>query len=513
MNLLRELKTLSSGISILYVEDDVDLRESLSLYLRKLFEDVRVASNGKEALEMYMLRRPDIVISDILMPVMNGIEMLKQIKTIHPNQTMIITSAYSESHYFIEAINLSVGAYILKPIDYQQMNDVLYRTVRSIANEKELDTYHHHLESMIADKIEAYKSLESAREEDYQKILLALVTMIEQRDSYTAGHSQRVAIYAKHLAMFMGYDNAACEQLYQAGILHDIGKIATPDAILLKPERLNAIEYNLIKEHVNVGVRMLKDIPMFASLIDIIESHHERYDGMGYPHGIEKEAICPLARIMIVADAFDAMTTNRIYRHKKTVEEALYEIQSLSGKQFDPEVARFAQEAFKNIRIDPNISQLPTSALEEERFAYFYRDSISTLCNQKYLSIMLLKNSFNYEYPYAFVFSLHNFTAFNHFMGWDAGDTLLHDFATLLHTFYPHQLLFRIHANDFVLLNKTSFAENLALTTAIRALLKEDISYSIRCFELSTHHITSLQDFEHLMNPALVLSQGFKHGK
>lgn len=100
---------------------------------------------------------------------------------------------------------------------------------------------------MIADKIEAYKSLESAREEDYQKILLALVTMIEQRDSYTAGHSQKVAIYAKHLAMFMGYDNAACEQLYQAGILHDIGKIATPDAILLKPERLNAIEYNLIK--------------------------------------------------------------------------------------------------------------------------------------------------------------------------------------------------------------------------------------------------------------------------
>lgn len=83
---------------------------------------------------------------------------------------------------------------------------------------------------------------------------------------------------------------------------------------------------------------------------------------------------------------------------------------------------------------------------------------------------MLLKNSFNYEYPYAFVFSLHNFTAFNHFMGWDAGITLLHDFATLLHSFYPHQLLFRIHANDFVLLNKTSFAENLALTTAIRAL-------------------------------------------
>ncbi len=503
MNALRELKEQAKGVSILYVEDEPDLRESVCAYLRKLFDDVRVASNGKEGLSLYRERPADIVISDILMPVMNGIEMLQNIKATHPTQNMIITSAYTESQFFIEAIKLSVGSYIIKPIDYTHMLDVLHNAVRTVAQGKELSIYHQYLEETIAAKVEAYKRLETARVEDYEKMLLALVKMIEQRDSYTAGHSQRVASYSQSLAEAMGYDKVACEQLYQAGILHDIGKVATPDAILLKPERLNVVEYSLIKEHVTVGVSILKDIPMFADLIDIIESHHERYDGTGYPHGLKADAIPPLARIMIVADAFDAMTTSRIYRHKKSVAEALGELEALSGKQFDPHVVAHACRVFADVSLEEETSQLPTSALEEERFVYFYRDSVADVYNQKYLSIMLLKNSFNYTYRYMFIFSLHNFTAYNHYMGWDAGDKLLHFFGALLGTAYQTLPLFRIHANDFIVLSPTAFENNPSLKEGLDALLGQHLTYSLRIFDIKENAIDSLKALETLVNPSL----------
>jgi len=503
MTHLSELKKLAQGISVLYVEDEPALRESVAVYLRKIFDDVRVGANGKEGLSSYQENAVDIVISDISMPIMNGIEMLQAIKALCPEQRCIITSAYTESQYFIDAIKLGVSAYIIKPIDYAQMNDVLFTTVRSIEQEKELALYHHDLEETISAKVDAYKLLESARVEDYEKVLLALVKMIEQRDSYTAGHSQRVARYSQMLANSMGYDDATCRMLYQAGILHDIGKVATPDAILLKPERLNAIEYSLIKEHVNVGVSILKDVPMFSPLIPIIANHHERCDGLGYPHGLKGEAIDPLARIMIVADAFDAMTTSRIYRHKKTLNDALKELESLSGKQFSPKVVQHALIVFKDITIDTEASQLPTSALEEERFVYFYRDSLTDIYNQKYLSILLLKNSFHYEYSHIYIFSLHNFTAYNHYMGWDEGDKLLRSLATLLASFYPNVPLFRIHANDFIVLDTKPFVEAAHFKPQMDALLGVHLNYSVRCFDIKALHIDSMQTLETIINPTL----------
>ena len=173
------------------------------------------------------------------------------------------------------------------------------------------------------------KILQEEQIEEYKEILLALIKMIEQRDSYTAGHSQRVAKYSKILASAMGYDEESCEIVYQAGILHDIGKVAIPDVILLKPEGLNDREYALIKEHVKVGTDILGDVPRFKKLAEIIQYHHEKYDGSGYPFGLQGEEIPPLSRIMIVADAFDAMTTSRIYRHKKTIAYALSELAKL----------------------------------------------------------------------------------------------------------------------------------------------------------------------------------------
>lgn len=509
MSKLLDLKNLAKNLSVLYVEDETDLRQSVASYLKKIFDDVRVCVDGSDGLEAYKKQKPDIIISDILMPNMNGIEMLKLIKDIHPSQNIIITSAYTESEFFIDSIKLGVGSYIIKPINYDQMVEVLYTMVLKISQEKELDLYHENLEIVIQEKIKAYESLEHARAEDYEKVLLALVQMIEQRDSYTAGHSQRVAHYSKMLAEDLGHDEATCNQIYQAGILHDIGKIATPDAILLKPDRLSNIEYKLIEEHVKVGMKILQEVPMFQNIITIIGSHHERCDGGGYPQGLKGNEIPLLARIMIVADAFDAMTTSRIYRHKKTVKESLEEIKSLSGIQFHPEVVQSALRVFADLKMEHATSQLPTSELEEERFVYFYRDSVSHLHNQKYLSIVLLKNNYTHFYKHLHVVALHRFSEYNNHFGWEGGDQLLLSFASMLTEHFPKTLIFRIHANDFILLSEEKLDFGNKPIAAFEKILQEHLSFSIHSFDIVKEGIDDMAKLE----TVLVSTKGNEDGR
>jgi len=509
MGKLLELKNLAKNLSVLYVEDEADLRQSVASYLSKIFDTVVVCVDGSDGLEQYKKQKPDIIISDILMPNMNGIEMLKIIKDIHPSQNIIITSAYTESEFFIDSIKLGVGSYIIKPINYDQMVEVLYTMVSKISQEKELNLYHYNLEAVIASKIQEYESLEHARLEharleDHEKVLLALVQMIEQRDSYTAGHSQRVATYSKMLAHDLGYDEEVCNLMFQAGILHDIGKIATPDAILLKPERLTPIEYKLIKEHVKVGMKILQEVPMFNSILNIIGSHHERYDGEGYPLGLKGDAIPPLARIMIVADAFDAMTTSRIYRHKKSLEEALEEIKSLSCIQFHPEVIESAIRVFADLKIENETSQLPTSQLEEERFVYFYRDSVSHLYNQKYLSIVLLKNNYTHLHKHLHIISLHHFAEYNSEFGWESGDKLLLAFATMLTEHFPQTLTFRIHANDFILMSEQKLDFEGKPIEAFQEILQMYLTFSIHSFDIEKEGIDAMSKLETLLVKARV---------
>lgn len=261
--------------------------------------------------------------------------------------------------------------------------------------------------------------------------------MVERRDSYTAGHSQRVAEYSKQIALEMGYPPDKYDLIYRAGLLHDIGKIATPDSILLKPSHLDSLERELIKEHVNVGVDMLSEIPMFDTIVPIIKSHHERYAGEGYPQKLRGEEIHELGKIMIVADAFDAMTTSRIYKARKNVDEALTEIESLSGSQFDPEIVPYARKVFQNLKVQEQITQLPTNVLEEERFAYFYKDPVTGFYNQRYLDLILLKNSYSHLYRCVNVVSLHHFREYNDAHGWDMGNKLLADVADAIREGFP----------------------------------------------------------------------------
>ena len=292
--------------------------------------------------------------------------------------------------------------------------------------------------------------LEKERLQAQEQLIETLARFIEQRDAYTAGHQERVAKYCEVIAKQMGYDEEAVSLLVRSARLHDIGKVSTPDSILLKPSRLDEFEYRLISMHVTTGYTMLSGAAMYREIAEIMRYHHEHYDGSGYPDHLKGDAVPPLARILVVADSFDAMTTNRIYRPRKTRETALMEIRSLSGIWYDPEVVDAALLVLCSVPLDESARQDPSSMLELERFAYFYRDQLTGLYNERYMRSLMETNTLTKNLR-SYLIGLRDFHSFNRSRSWQEGDQLLKRFADLLRELYPDALLFRVFGDDFAL--------------------------------------------------------------
>ncbi|MBU0633070.1 PhnD/SsuA/transferrin family substrate-binding protein [bacterium] len=286
---------------------------------------------------------------------------------------------------------------------------------------------------------------------NYEETILAFVNIIEQRDSYTAGHTIRVAKYCRMIAEAMGIDETDIQKLEKSAILHDIGKIVTPDSILLKPADLSSLEYELIKEHAYAGYMMLSKVKMYSDLADIMRYHHSRYDGTGYPRTPKENpnSINILSYIMSVADAFDAMTTNRIYKPRKSLEEALSEIERCSGTQFHPGIVQVAVKVLNHIDI-VETSQFPKSQLEQRRFAYFFLDSLTDVYNENYFQMVLIKQID--EKRCLVRIELNKFSQFNKKYGWEEGNKFLKEFATQLKQKYTDALIFRYHGDNFILI-------------------------------------------------------------
>lgn len=213
-------------------------------------------------------------------------------------------------------------------------------------------------EKKIANFIEDQEAL-------YEEYIYGLVNIIEKRDTYTAGHSTRVARYAKAIAEEMDFSEDDCKKVYKAGMLHDIGKVAIPDNVFLKQSKLSQNEYELIQEHVTISYDMLKNISIFDDIKEIIGEHHEHYDGSGYPRGLDGEDTQILSQILSLADTFDAMTTDRIYKGRKSVQEAIVEITKYSGKQFHPDIVKASIPYLKAVIVDSEMHHKPDSLLEE----------------------------------------------------------------------------------------------------------------------------------------------------
>jgi putative nucleotidyltransferase with HDIG domain len=313
--------------------------------------------------------------------------------------------------------------------------------------------------------------------ESYENFIDAMVNMIEQRDTYTAGHTVRVAHYAELIAREMELREQEIQLLVESSKLHDIGKVVTPDSILLKPGKLSTLEYELIKEHAKAGYEVLSNVHLYKELADIMIDHHERYDGSGYPYGKKGEEISLLGHIMAVADSFDAMTTNRIYKPRKEVKESLIELSELSGTWYHPAVVNAAIKVLADVSVDTTINQIGHTPLEEERLSYFFKDRLTKLYNEDYF-MMVINGRSRHSKPNKFtVISLIDFHRYNKAFGWESGNSMIASFADFLMKKLPDSLIFRVWGDRFVI---ADYEGNLEAMLSESPLMEAGIKTAIK---------------------------------
>ncbi len=316
--------------TILVVEDNTLLREGLRDILAMEGYHVLCAANGVEALELMQTLRPNLILSDIAMPHMDGFAFFEAVRAQLDWLTipLIFLTARGEKEDMLKGKNLGAEDYLVKPLS----RDELLTAVRGrLARAREIEV----------------GQLQRA----YEASLTALANSIDVRDVYTRGHIERVTAYSMAFAAHLGWTGRKLEQMRFAAILHDIGMIFVPESILFKIEPLTEAEWQHIRLHPVAGARMLEHVPYLSPAIPIVRHHHERWDGQGYPDGIAGEQIPIEARLMTVADSFDAMTIDRPYRAAISLEAAYEEIIANRGTAYDPAMVQIFEDVWRSGKI------------------------------------------------------------------------------------------------------------------------------------------------------------------
>lgn len=335
-----------------------------------------------------------------------------------------------------------------------------------------------------------------------EEILSMLSEIIEKKDAYTADHSKRVAFYSCQIAQVLGLGEEEQLILYQSGLLHDVGKILTPEATLLKPRKFNRQEYEIIKRHSEDGEEIVGAISSFSLHAKIIRHHHERYDGNGYPDGLSGENIPLFSRIMSIADAFDAMTTNRIYKVRKTIPKAIEEIKLCAGTQFDPLLVKKAIDVFVNSRELIHAAQSPEhQTIHEERFAFFFKDGLTGFYNPEYLDHFLQKNKEAKRFRRCYFIQLHRMHSYNQRFGWKLGNALIKEVALRIKVLFASSFIFRVFGDDFIVLNPLHVAVEEKEVLNKLSIGFKPIKVSLQHFDIEKNAIQSWEQLEnHLIH-------------
>ncbi len=329
---------------ILIVDDEVEITEILADLLSQDYECTR-AGSAEEALSRLQESVFQLVISDITMPGMSGLDMIPHVKELSPDTVVVMISGMQTVESAIGALRVGAFDYLMKPFDLRQVEAVVKRALEHHDLVVAKQRYENHLEELVdqrtAELDRALNSLEAA----YRSTLKALTAALETRDSETHGHSERVVSYSLRLGREYGLSSDEMKALEFGSLLHDIGKIGVPDSILRKPAKLTEEEWVRMREHPLHGQQILRGIEFLQGASRVVAQHHEKWDGTGYPLGLRSEDIDICARIFAVADAFDAITSDRVYRRGKPYEAASQELDDWAGRQFDPKVV----EAFHRV--------------------------------------------------------------------------------------------------------------------------------------------------------------------
>jgi len=344
------LKDEALGKQILIVDDERPIRMLLQKILEANGYICRTAEHAAEARELMVERASDLILCDINMPGESGLDFIRYVLKAHPETAAIMVSAIGDPLLAESMLQLGVYDYIIKPMD---RNGILI-SVANAFRRRDLEianrSYRRNLEKMVDERTDSLKRSMTQLEKAMNGIVRAIAHTVETRDPYTAGHQRRVADLAAAIAGEVGFDRDKVEAVRMAAIIHDLGKISVPAEILSKPSRLTVNEFNLIKEHPQVGYDILKDIDFPWEIATMVYQHHEKLDGSGYPLGLAGSDILPESRVLTVADIVEAMASHRPYRPGLGIDIALGEIDKNKGKLYDPEVARACQALFNEKR-------------------------------------------------------------------------------------------------------------------------------------------------------------------
>ncbi len=319
------------GKSILIVDDENYICRTISRWLEPEGYSCRTANSVDQALELIKESVPDLLISDIMMPGKSGIDLLKECKSEHPDIAVLMATAVDNREIAISALQHGAYGYMIKPFD---KNEFVINVVNAFERLR-LTLISKNYESMLEKEVRDRTTLIRRREEE---IANRLVWAAEYRDDETGEHIKRIGLFSAALASSLGWTPDDVDDLRVSAPMHDIGKIGISDTILCKPGKLTDEEFELIKTHTTIGASILdkSNIGLLQLAHNIALSHHEKWDGSGYPYGLAEEAIPEAARIVAIADVYDALVYDRVYRPALAEEEAISIIKMGCGKHFQP---------------------------------------------------------------------------------------------------------------------------------------------------------------------------------
>jgi putative two-component system response regulator len=330
---------------VLVVDDELRLRQVLvRLMTRDGFECHDVGS-AEEALAYLEQQSVTLVLSDLRMPGLDGTELLRAIRERWPETAVVMITAVADVEVAVSCLAMGAMDYLTKPFHLEEVRARVRQALERRALLVEKHAYQRQLEARVAEQARRIETL-------FLASMQSLADALEVKDPYTRGHSERVSRYSVQIAAALGLGRDALEQIELGGHLHDLGKIGVREAVLNKPGPLTREEYAHIMTHPVVGWRLLQPLLVEMPMaLTVVRSHHERLDGSGVPDGLAAEAIPLEARIVAVADSFDAMTSHRPYRRGRTAGEAMAELRRCAGEQYDPKVVEALVHALAGGRI------------------------------------------------------------------------------------------------------------------------------------------------------------------
>ena len=344
-----------SDHTVLFVDDEPNVLTAVQRLLRSEPMEILTASGPEEALRLLECTPVHLVITDHQMPRMSGVDLLSKVRERHPEIVRVMMTGYTQMDVAVEAINRGeIYRLLTKPwnedelrvtirqaFDHYALKDEVNRLNQITRNQNfKLQDMNKNLETKVRERTRQLDTKNLELRTAYIQTIRALAEAIDAKDAYTRGHSERVAVYASRIAGEMSLDKQLIERVYFSGLLHDVGKIGIPDAIITKPAPLDSDERETIKAHPEIGAKILEPVAFLRDIVPCVRHHHEWYDGSerGYPDRLIAAAIPLPSRVILVADTVEAMTSDRPYRKALPLDTVVQELDKYSGSQFDPVV-------------------------------------------------------------------------------------------------------------------------------------------------------------------------------